>query len=59
MKNIINEKNKLPLTFQYIEIVKKRRLLIKSNISYYVECEKYGTGFYMKEKPVKSLVRML
>ncbi|PKF75574.1 hypothetical protein CW752_03510 [Chryseobacterium sp. PMSZPI] len=60
MKNFINEKNKLPLTFKYVETIKKREGLIKSSeIIYYIECKKYGTDFYMKEKPIKSLVRLL
>lgn len=60
MKKIFNEKHKLPLTFNYIEIIKRRKGSIKtSEITYYIECEKYKTNFYMKEKPSKSLVRFL
>ncbi len=59
MKKKFTEKNKLPVTFKYIEMIEKRELIKSSEITYYIECKKYRTNFYMKEKPQKSIVRLL
>ncbi|MDR6514412.1 hypothetical protein J2780_000980 [Chryseobacterium camelliae] len=60
MKHLFNEKNQLPITFKYIELIKKNKLKQSNkNITYYVPCEKYQTSFYVREKPFKHLVRML
>jgi len=61
MKDIFKEKNKLPLTFKYIETFNKKSS--KKNeteeIIYFIRCEKYQTDYYVREKPSKPLVRML
>ncbi len=56
----IKEKHKLPLTFKYIETfnTKKSKQNIK-DIIYFTECKKHQTDYYVREKPTKSLVRML
>ncbi|AZA92514.1 Uncharacterised protein [Chryseobacterium nakagawai] len=60
MKNLYKEKNKLPLTFKYIEIFKtKNSAKLDSNSVYYSICKKYQTDFYIKEKPCKPFSRLL
>ncbi len=60
MKHPLNEKNQLPITFKYIELIKKKKLKQDNkNITYYVPCKKYQTSFYVREKPFKHLVQML
>ncbi|KPE50180.1 hypothetical protein AOB46_15625 [Chryseobacterium indologenes] len=60
MKNIIQEKNKLPLTFSYLEIIKRKKTIRKSvQIAYYTKSKKYQTDFLLIEEPEKSLVRLL
>lgn len=57
---IINEQNKLPLTFNYIEQFNKRRTVdLQKEILYMLKCDKYQTDFYLRRKPLKPLVRML
>lgn len=61
MKNTYNEKQKLPLTFEYMEVFRKKNKRRKyvQNAIYFIECNKYQTNYYLREKPVKALVRML
>ncbi|HCA07189.1 hypothetical protein [Chryseobacterium sp.] len=60
MKSILNEKNKLPLTFKYLEIIKRKRTSRKNlSITYYARSEKYQTDFFITEKPIKPLIRLL
>lgn len=60
MRNNFKEKHKLPLTFQYIEMIKNKSSKKKnSNTVFYTKCTKYETDFYAIEKPIKPLVRML
>jgi len=60
MKNIINEKNKLPLTFNYLEIIKRKKTIRKSvQIAYYTKSKKHQTDFLLIEEPEKSFVRLL
>ncbi|MDQ1096459.1 hypothetical protein QE441_003534 [Chryseobacterium sp. SORGH_AS909] len=60
MRHLFNEKNQLPITFQYIELIKRKKLKQKSKtITYYIPCEKYQTNFYVREEPYKHLVRIL
>ncbi|AZB01630.1 hypothetical protein EG359_19360 [Chryseobacterium joostei] len=59
MKIKVKEKNKLPLTFKHIEVFEDQKLKQKNDIIYFVTCEKYQTDFYIREKPVKSLNRLL
>lgn len=61
MKKVLyNEKDKLPLTFKYIE---KFRVKTDENRDkykvHYLKCEKYQTDFLMQTTPFKNLVRML
>jgi len=49
---------KLPLTFKFITEYRNKNCN-KNGEVYYVECKKYQTNFYVREKPVKPLVRML
>lgn len=55
----IKEKNKLPLTFKHIEVFEDQKIKEKSDIIYFVECKKYQTDFYIRERPIKSLNRLL
>ncbi|MDW9382645.1 hypothetical protein GFU89_20930 [Chryseobacterium sp. JV558] len=59
MKIKVKEKNKLPLTFQYIEKFNDQKLKKNNDIIYVLDCEKYQTNFYIREKPIKSLNRLL
>lgn len=60
MKNMFEEKNNLPLTFKYMEVIRTRRIAVSRNkITYYVKSKKYETDFYVREKPVKSLTRLI
>lgn len=62
MKNNFNETNPLPLTFKYIETFKNKvpsKDNKKEDVIYFIECHKYQTNFYVREKPVKSLTRLL
>jgi hypothetical protein len=56
----IKEKHKLPLTFKYIEIFRGKNLgKLNSNTTYFLECEKYQTNFFVRLKPYKPLTKML
>lgn len=60
MKNMFEEKNNLPLTFKYMEVIRTRRIGVSRNkITYYVKSKKYETDFYVREKPMKSLTRLI
>lgn len=60
MKNTLNEKNTLPLTFKYIKIIRRKKMTVKkSPVTYYAKSEKYQTDFFITEEPVKPLVRLL
>ncbi|MGG5209947.1 hypothetical protein ACQWU4_13540 [Chryseobacterium sp. MIQD13] len=60
MKKTYNEKNKLPLTFKYIEIFKTKNVgRIHSSMTYSVSSEKYGTEYHVREKPLKQLTKMI
>lgn len=62
MKNKFKEINPLPLTFKYLETLKKKASAKnhkKEEVIYFIECEKYDTNFYIRETPVKNLVRLL
>lgn len=54
----INELNKLPLTFKYLEEFKKIRKN-KKNVKYFIRCEQYNTNFFPREKPFKHLIRLI
>lgn len=56
----IKEKNKLPLIFKHIDFVKNKNIgKLDSNITYFLKYGEYQTDFYVRERPVKSLVRIL
>jgi hypothetical protein len=61
MKKKFKEKNKLPLTFKYLEPFKKKknRKSKRQDTVFFVPCEKYNTDFMVRTHPVKSLIRML
>lgn len=56
MKNNFNEKHKLPLSFKYAEILKKKK---EKNKTFFIACDQYQTDFLISEKPYKSLIRLL
>jgi len=59
-KRKIKEKNKLPLIFNHIDFVKNKNLgKIDSNVTYFLENEKYQTDFYVRERPLKHLTRLI
>jgi hypothetical protein len=62
MKNNFNETNLLPLTFKYIEIFKNKvssKDNKKEDVIYFIECQQYQSNFYIRQKPMKSLNRLL
>lgn len=59
-KNFKNEKNLLPLTFKYMEIIKiDKQKSDSSNVVYYLRCDKYQTDFHTRQKPFKNIVRLI
>jgi len=60
-ENIYKEKNKLPLTFKYMEVFRKKNITKNygENVVYFIPCQKYQTNFYTRQKPLKPLIRML
>lgn len=60
MKEKIEEKHKLPLIFNHIDFFENKSFKkIGSNALYMLKSEKYQTGFYVRERPIKSLIRLL
>lgn len=59
MKIKIKETNKLPLTFKHIEVFKDQKLKKQSDVVTFINCKKLQTNFYIREKPIKSLNRLL
>lgn len=62
MKKKINfqEKNKLPLTFDYLEIINvKKNIYHDKNVIYHISCNICSTNYNVRREPHKSLVRML
>ncbi len=60
MKNLYNEKHKLPLTFKYLEVFKTKNVSkIHSNMLYFKPSEKYQTEYHVREKPLKQLTRLI
>lgn len=61
MKKLFKEeKNKLPLTFKFIEKFGTKESNKKDSISInYVKCETYQTDYLMRERPIKALTRLL
>ncbi|MBP1165611.1 MULTISPECIES: hypothetical protein [unclassified Chryseobacterium] len=52
------EKNKLPLTFKHIDIVKSKNRE-KKHFSIVIPCKKYDTDAYAKLNPYKFLTRLI
>ncbi len=59
MKIKVKEKNKLPLTFKHIEPFNNQKLKKPNDVVYVLECKKYQTNYRIREKPTKSLNRLL
>lgn len=61
MKKLFREeKNKLPLTFKFIEKLGSKKSNDKESISTnYIKCETYQTDYLMRERPIKALTRLL
>ncbi|MCS4305364.1 hypothetical protein M2372_004862 [Chryseobacterium sp. BIGb0232] len=61
MKKLFKEeKNKLPLTFKFIEKLGSKKSNDKESISTnYIKCETYQTDYLMRERPIKALTRLL
>jgi len=53
------EKNKLPLTFKYIEELRTKKNNKNNSTGNYVPCEKFQTDYLLREMPIKSLTRLL
>lgn len=60
MKKMFEKNDNLPLTFKYMEVIRTRRSGVSRNkITYYVKSKKYQTDFFVREKPMKSLTRLI
>lgn len=59
MKIKVKEKNKLPLTFKHIESFNDQKPKKPNDVVYVLECKKYQTNYYIRERPIKSLNRLL
>ncbi|WP_431345672.1 hypothetical protein [Chryseobacterium sp. JK1] len=59
MKIKVKEKNKLPLTFKHIEAFHNQKTKKENDVIYVLGCEKYKSNFHIREKPLKSLTRLL
>lgn len=54
------EKNKLPLTFDYLEIVNiKKNISHDKNVIYYIPCNTCRTNYNVRREPHKSLTRLI
>jgi hypothetical protein len=59
MRFQIEEKNKLPLTFKFVDEYRGKKINQKSNDVLYGTCERYKTNFLMLVKPYKPISRLL
>lgn len=60
MRNIIKEKNKLPLFFKYIEFSKSKTTFVnKSRSIFFIKCDRYQTDYLIRSKPYKHITRLL
>lgn len=59
MKENFGEKHKLPLSFKQMEYAEHTSKKNNKNIIYILKSEKYQSNFYVREKPVKPLTRLL
>ncbi|UIR55010.1 hypothetical protein LZQ00_12040 [Sphingobacterium sp. SRCM116780] len=55
---IIKEKNKLPLTFEYMELYGGKSSN-NSSSSHYLKCSTYQTDYLLRTKPFKRLTRLI
>lgn len=59
---IIKEENKLPLTFEYMELYdgkSSNNLDSGSGSSLYLKCSTYQTDYLLRTKPFKRLTRLI
>lgn len=59
MKENFGEKHKLPLSFKQMEYSEHTSKKSNKKIIYILKSEKYQSDFYVREKPVKPLTRLL
>lgn len=59
MRYQIKEKNKLPLTFKFVDEYRGKKINQKSNDVLYGTCGRYKTNFLMLVKPYKPISRLL
>jgi hypothetical protein len=59
MRYQIEEKNKLPLTFKFVDEYRGEKINQKSNDVLYGTCERCKTNFLMLVKPYKPISRLL
>ncbi|MFN1217289.1 hypothetical protein [Chryseobacterium kwangjuense] len=59
MKKNFGEKHKLPLSFKHMEYIQRSSSRDQNPIIYVLKCEKYQSTFYVREKPVKPIIRLL
>jgi len=59
MKENFGEKHKLPLSFKQMEYCEHTGKKNNKKIIYILKSEKYQSNFYVREKPVKPLTRLL
>lgn len=60
MKENFGEKYKLPLSFKHVDFFEDTGSKgITSTTICILRCKKYQTTFYVREKPVKPLIRLL
>ncbi|SES01653.1 hypothetical protein SAMN04488023_12529 [Pedobacter rhizosphaerae] len=59
MRYQIEEKNKLPLTFKFVDEYRGEKINPKSTDVIYGTCSRYKTDFLMLVKPCKPISRLL
>lgn len=59
MKENFGEKHRLPLSFKRMEYAERTDKKTNKNILYILKSEQYQSSFYVREKPVKPLIRLL
>lgn len=59
MRYQIEDENKLPLTFKFVDEYRGKQIDHKSNDVLYGRCERYQTNFLMLVKPYKPISRLL
>ena len=59
MRYKIEDKNKLPLTFKFVDEYRGKKNSQKGNDVLYATCKRYQTNFLMLVKPYKPISRLL